>query len=127
MVANSHSALRAPLDGLLLALDTNAFRKISSQVAELFPQGRSVLRLFAPSFPRGLSRTPGAGIHRSQGPNSLSIALHGDWIPVFPTGMTILCLCLKGLSIRTNLPWLFPLKVLFLEKPLRFLSRHFGV
>jgi hypothetical protein len=25
---------------------------------------------------------PGAGIHRSQGPNSLSIALHGDWIPV---------------------------------------------
>jgi hypothetical protein len=26
---------------------------------------------------------PGAGIDRSQGPNSLSIALHGDWIPVF--------------------------------------------
>jgi hypothetical protein len=25
---------------------------------------------------------PGAGIHRSQGPNCLSIALHGDWIPV---------------------------------------------
>jgi hypothetical protein len=35
----------------------------------------------------------------------LSIALHGDWIPVFPTGMTILCLRIKGLSIRTNLPW----------------------
>jgi hypothetical protein len=62
------------------------------QLKSIQSQGKSVLPLVCPVIPAEPvpdpdpgpvpDLDPGAGIHRSQGPNSLSIALHGNWIPV---------------------------------------------
>jgi hypothetical protein len=66
-----------------LAINLN-LRPYDGQAHQRAEQGKSVLPLVCPVIPAEPvpDPDPGAGIHRSQGPNFLSIALHGNWIPV---------------------------------------------
>jgi hypothetical protein len=62
--------------GLDASLTELAVAGLDAEAILVDLQGKSVLPLVCPVIPTE------AGIHMSQGLNSLSIALHGDWIPV---------------------------------------------